>query len=133
LDKNCLRYAGAGHPPLLLCRASSGKAAKVIENGLVIGMFPEATYAALELPLEPGDRIVLYTDGIPEAANPAQQEFGVDRFMRFVENNKSLYADQFADAFLDEISRWMERSPEQGQQDDDITLLVIGRSTNLTA
>ena len=92
-------------------------------------MFPEATYEALELPLESGDRIALYTDGILEAANPAQEQFGADRFMRFMENNKSLRADQFADAFLDEISRWLEQPPEQGQQ-DDITLLVIGCSTN---
>jgi serine phosphatase RsbU (regulator of sigma subunit) len=129
LDNNCMRYAGAGHPPLLLCPASSGKAAKVVENGLILGLFPEATFEARELPLEPGDRIVLYTDGIPEAANPAQEEFGVDRFMRFMENNKSLSADQFADAFLDEISRWSQHSPDQGQQ-DDVTLLVIGRLDN---
>jgi serine phosphatase RsbU (regulator of sigma subunit) len=129
LDNNCMRYAGAGHPPLLLCPASSGKAAKVVENGLILGLFPEATFEARELPLEPGDRIVLYTDGIPEAANPAQEEFGVDRFMRFMENNKSLSADQFADAFLDEIARWSQHSPDQGQQ-DDVTLLVIGRLDN---
>jgi sigma-B regulation protein RsbU (phosphoserine phosphatase) len=131
LENNYMRYAGAGHPPLLLCRASSGKAAKVLENGLILGMFPEAAYEALELPLEPGDRIVLCTDGILEAANPAREEFGADRFMRFMENNKSLRADQFADAFLEEISRWLEQPPEQGQQ-DDITLLVIGRCSNPT-
>jgi hypothetical protein len=45
--------------------------------------------------------------------------------MRFMENNTSLRADQFADAFLRELSLWSELSPEQGQQ-DDITLLVIG-------
>jgi hypothetical protein len=45
--------------------------------------------------------------------------------MRFMENNTSLRADQFSDAFLRELSLWSEQSPEQGQQ-DDITLLVIG-------
>jgi serine phosphatase RsbU (regulator of sigma subunit) len=130
LEKNSMRYAGAGHPPLLLCRASTGKAAKVLENGLILGVFPEATYEALELPLEPGDRIALYTDGILEAANAAQEQFGADRFMSFMENNKSLRADQFADAFLGEISQWLEQSPEQGQQ-DDVTLLVIGICSNL--
>jgi serine phosphatase RsbU (regulator of sigma subunit) len=125
LKDNFMRYAGAGHPPLLLSRSSSGKAAKVLENGLVLGMFPEATYEALELPLEPGDRIVLCTDGIPEAPNRVLEEYGTDRLMRFMENNTSLRADQFADAFLHELSLWSEQSPEQGQQ-DDITLLVIG-------
>jgi serine phosphatase RsbU (regulator of sigma subunit) len=125
LKDKFMRYAGAGHPPLLLCRASSGKAAKVLENGLILGMFPEATYEALELPLEPGDRILLCTDGIPEAPNRAQEQYGTGRIMRFMENNTSLRADQFSDAFLRELSLWSEQSPEQGQQ-DDITLLVIG-------
>ena len=49
--------------------------------------------------------------------------------MRFMENNKSLRADQFADAFLEEISRWLEQPPEQGQQ-DDITLLVVDCCSN---
>jgi sigma-B regulation protein RsbU (phosphoserine phosphatase) len=124
LKDNFMRYAGAGHPPLLLCRSSSGKAAKVLENGLVLGMFPGATYETLELPLEPGDRIVLCTDGIPEAPNRVQEQYGTDRLMRFMENNTSLRADQFADTFLHELSLWSEQSSEQGQQ-DDITLLVI--------
>jgi serine phosphatase RsbU (regulator of sigma subunit) len=127
LEDNRMRYAGAGHPPMLLYRASSGKAEKVLENGLVLGMFKDAKYQALELSLEPGDRIVLYTDGILEAANLAEEQFGADRFMQFMENNKTQSADQFSDAFLAEISRWIGQSAEDGQQ-DDITLLVIGYS-----
>jgi sigma-B regulation protein RsbU (phosphoserine phosphatase) len=124
LEKNLLRYAGAGHPPVLQWRNSTGKTAKVLENGLVLGMVEEAVYEALEFPLEPGDRYVLYTDGILEAANPSAEEFGADRFMRFIENNKHLGADQFAQTFLAELSRWSRQTDEQGQQ-DDITLLVV--------
>jgi phosphoserine phosphatase RsbU/P len=125
LQNHFFRYAGAGHPPLLLSRASSCKASKVLENGLILGMFTEATYKSLELPLEPGDRMALYTDGILEATNSAQEQYGADRFMCFMEKNMSLRADQFADSFLQEISGWSEQSTERGQQ-DDITLLVIG-------
>ena len=124
LKDGFMSYAGAGHPPLLLSRASSGKATKVLENGLVLGMFPEATYEALQLPFESGDCFVLYTDGVLEAANRAQEQYGADRFLRFMENHIMLRADQFADAFLREISCWSEQSLAQGQQ-DDITLLVI--------
>jgi phosphoserine phosphatase RsbU/P len=129
LEKNLMRYAGAGHPPVLRWSSAAGKATAVTENGLVLGMFPEATFEAVEIPLDPGDRIALYTDGILEAANPAEEQFGKERFMRFMEKNSSLRADQFADAFLEEISRWVELPPEQGQQ-DDITLLVIGFKTD---
>jgi phosphoserine phosphatase RsbU/P len=125
LEKHSMRYAGAGHPPLLLFRASSGKAEKILENGLILGMFSEAEYAALEFPFQPGDRFVLYTDGILEAANQSDEQFGASRFMSFMENHKGLRSDQFADAFLDEISRWTGQGAEVGQQ-DDITLLVIG-------
>ena len=124
LEKSLMRYAGAGHPPVLQWRNSTGKTAKVLENGLVLGMIEDAIYEALEFPLEPGDRYVLYTDGVPEAANPSEEQFGVERLMRFIENNKHLGADQFVQTFLTELSRWSGQSAEQGQQ-DDITLLVV--------
>ena len=124
LEKNLMRYAGAGHPPVLQWRNSTGKTAKLLENGLVLGMVEEATYDALEFPLELGDRYVLYTDGVLEATNSAQEQFGADRFMRFIENHKHLVADQFSETFLTELSRWSNQTAEQGQQ-DDITLLVI--------
>ena len=124
LEKNLMRYAGAGHPPVLQWRNSTGKTAKLLENGLVLGMVEEATYDALEFPLELGDRYVLYTDGVLEAANSAREQFGTDRFMRFIENHKHLVADQFSETFLTELSRWSNQTAEQGQQ-DDITLLVI--------
>ena len=124
LEKNLMRYAGAGHPPVLQWRSSTGKTTQVMENGLVLGMFEEAVYTALELALEPGDRHILYTDGILEAANPAQETYGVDRFIEFMNVNNSLPADQFADTFLAEITNWTRQSADHGQQ-DDITLLLF--------
>jgi phosphoserine phosphatase RsbU/P len=124
LDKNFMRYAGAGHPPVLQWRNSSGKTTKILENGLILGMFDEAEYQAVEVPLEPGDRYVLYTDGVPEASNPAGEEFGFERLMQFIENNKGMAADQFVDALFAESSRWVGQTAEQGQQ-DDLTVLVV--------
>jgi phosphoserine phosphatase RsbU/P len=124
LEKNLMRYAGAGHPPVLQWRSSTGKTTQVLENGLVLGMLEEAVYTTLELALEPGDRHILYTDGILEAANPAQEMYGVDRFIEFMNVNKSLTADQFADTFLAEITNWTRQSADHGQQ-DDITLLLF--------
>jgi len=124
LEKNLMRYAGAGHPPVLQYRNSTGKTAKVLENGIVLGMIDEAAYETLELPLEPGDRHALYTDGIPEAANPEKELYGTDRFMRFMENHRALNAEQFADTFLSEIANWTGQPADQGQQ-DDITLLLF--------
>jgi phosphoserine phosphatase RsbU/P len=124
LEKNSMTYAGAGHPPLLHFRSSSGKASEVSENGLVLGQFPEETYSAVSLPLEFGDRCVLYTDGVLETSSPSDEEFGTARFMRLMESKHSLAAEQFIDALLDELSRWSGHPRGEGQQ-DDITVLAI--------
>jgi phosphoserine phosphatase RsbU/P len=124
LEKNSMTYAGAGHPPLLHWRSSSGKASEVSENGLVLGQFPEETYSAVSLPLEPGDRCVLYTDGVLETSSPSEEEFGTGRFMQLMESKHSLGAEQFIDALLDELSRWSGHPRGEGQQ-DDITVVVI--------
>jgi len=124
LEKNSMTYAGAGHPPLLHWRSSCGKASEVSENGLVLGQFPEETYSAVSLPLEPGDRCVLYTDGVLETSSPSDEEFGIGRFMQLMESKHKLGAEQFIDALLDELSRWSGHPRGEGQQ-DDITVLVI--------
>jgi serine phosphatase RsbU (regulator of sigma subunit) len=124
MERKLMTYAGAGHPPLLFSRKSTGKVSAVSENGLFLGMFPEATYSSLELPVQAEDRVVLYTDGIPETTSPSEQEFGTARFIEFMEKNQSLTVDQFADGLLDELSRWSEQPRGQGQQ-DDITVVTI--------
>ena len=123
LEKSQMRYAGAGHPPVMQFRRSTGKTNKLLENGLILGMFENATYETLQCPLRAGDRYVLYTDGIVEAASPAAELYGEDRFMRFIDDNQALGAEQFADALLDEVSQWSQPAC-QGQQ-DDITLLLF--------
>jgi phosphoserine phosphatase RsbU/P len=123
LEKTFLRYAGAGHPPVLRFRDSEGKTAQLLENGIVLGMIDDADYTALEIPLEPGDRHVLYTDGIPEAANASEEQYGFDRIMRYIDAHHAVPANQFADNFVAEIASWSNQS--MVGQKDDITLLVF--------
>jgi sigma-B regulation protein RsbU (phosphoserine phosphatase) len=124
MEKKSMSYAGAGHPPLLLWRASTGSATEVLQNGLLLGFCTEEAYPAVEFPVEPGDKVVLYTDGILEARSPSEQEFGIDLFKGFLESNHELAADTFADSVFDELSGWSEH-PKGQCQEDDITLLVI--------
>src|SRR5580765_4508977 len=124
LEKKLLTYAGAGHPPLLFLAGADGTAKEVLENGLFLGLFPEATYESLELPIKAGDRGLLYTDGIPETKNPTEVEFGTNRIKRFMETNQKLSGDRFTDLLIDDLSTWAERPRGQGQQ-DDITVLTI--------
>jgi len=121
--KGTLRYAGAGHPPLLLWSRSEGVRA-LEENGLFLGKFPQAAYSFVELPLKAGDWALLYTDGIPETTNPLQIEFGTDRFKHFLETERSTSADRFADRLLKELSQWSVRNSGE-DSDDDVTLVAI--------
>jgi serine phosphatase RsbU (regulator of sigma subunit) len=124
LEKQILSYAGAGHPPLLWWRKSTGYTGELMENGLMLGLFPEATYCALQVSVGSGDRIVLYTDGIAEAANESDEQFGTDRLKRFLEAKEGLCAQGFAESLLAGLSRWSADTAGQRQQ-DDITFLVI--------
>jgi phosphoserine phosphatase RsbU/P len=124
MERRTLTYAGAGHPPLLLWGPSREGVQDVIENGLFLGKFDFATYAAVEVPLLPGDRILLYTDGIPETENPAQVAFGDERFRQFLVASHSTPVDQFADELLADVSHWSERGPDE-DLDDDITMVAV--------
>jgi sigma-B regulation protein RsbU (phosphoserine phosphatase) len=124
MEKNSMSCASAGHPPLLLWRASGGCVSEVFENGLLLGQFPEATYSFVEVPLEHGDKAILYTDGILEARSPSRQEFGADLLKGFLESNHNHKARAFADMLLAEVTGWSEH-PKGNGQEDDMTLLVI--------
>jgi phosphoserine phosphatase RsbU/P len=124
MEENSIKYAGAGHPPLLLWRGSTKAACEVLENGLLLGFLPNAHYSVVEVRVEPGDKAVLYTDGILETRNPSKEEFGPDLFKVFLESNHDLKAENFADLVLDELTDWSENHKGNGQE-DDITLLVI--------
>jgi sigma-B regulation protein RsbU (phosphoserine phosphatase) len=123
-EKQTLRYAGAGHPPLILRSNSENTTSDFVENGLFLGFFPEATYTSVELPFKVGDWGVMYTDGIPESTNPSDEQFGIDRFKFFLQNNHELSADQFVDSFLAELSKWSD-SASGREPEDDITLLAF--------
>jgi serine phosphatase RsbU (regulator of sigma subunit) len=124
LEKRTFTYAGAGHPPLLLCRKSADCVQEVCENGLFLGKFDFATYTSVELPLSPGDRILLYTDGIPETENPDQVAFGDERFKQVLGDVHSRTADQFADHLLAELTRFSGLGPGE-ELNDDLTMVVV--------
>jgi serine phosphatase RsbU (regulator of sigma subunit) len=124
LGAKIIRYAGAGHPPLLVSNRANGEARSVEKNGFFLGMFPEAEYASLEMRLQPGDRYVLYTDGLPESKNVTGEEFGVVRCAQFMKSSAHLPAAALADDLLREIARWTARV-SGSIQEDDMTLLVL--------
>jgi sigma-B regulation protein RsbU (phosphoserine phosphatase) len=124
LDARIVHYAGAGHPPLLFSNRSNGKARSIEKNGLFLGMFLEAEYSSMEMQLLPGDRYVLYTDGLPESKNVTNEEFGIARCAQFIESHSHFSSGALADGLLREIARWTARA-SGSIQEDDMTIVVL--------
>lgn len=100
------------------CSSASGQVTRVEENGLMLAAFPDASYSTAVHKLEPGDRIVLYTDGILEAANSAGGFFGHDALSDVLIKTSGLSPSATADSIISSVRQW---SPKQ---DDDLTVLT---------
>ena len=121
LDKDGnLDYFNAGHPsPLLLRR---GKVTEIFTQGsFPVGLIPEAEYAAVRETLEPGDTLVLFSDGVTEAADPHEHMFGVPRLCELLVGQHDVPLDQLQKRVVDSV----ENFARGASQADDITLLFI--------
>jgi sigma-B regulation protein RsbU (phosphoserine phosphatase) len=116
VEARVITYAGAGHPPSLLFRRNGGEVVQLSENGLFIGPFPNATYSNILVPFQSGDKLLLYTDGIIEAAGPDGQEFGRERLEHLLHATKDLEPAEFVERLFQEIS-----TPAQ---QDDLTVVL---------
>jgi sigma-B regulation protein RsbU (phosphoserine phosphatase) len=113
-------FANAGHNPPFLFR-ENGEAEFIEKGGLPLGMFKETRYYEHFLSLESGETLVLYTDGITEAANEDDEEFGKDRLVECVRMGKELGARELIDLIHQEVTTF---TGSEGL-DDDGTLFII--------
>ena len=119
-EAGTLRYVSAGHNPALL-RRTSGAVEPIKATGVPIGMFPNATWREESLAIEHGDLLCVYSDGITEALDAADEEFGLERLTRL------LTADapgRVCDSVFDAVSAFAGGAPQY----DDQTLLLLRRS-----
>src|SRR5271169_1322505 len=97
-------YSAAGHPPLLHFRED--KLERIESNGLLLGVFPETDYPVCEIAIQPGDRFVLYTDGVIEPENAAGHSFGEHKLEQVIRYNQARSASEFLEQLLSEIRHW---------------------------
>ena len=115
-------YVMAGHPaPLVLPR--TGPAAPLQGRGLPIGMIEHATFDDHAVTLEPGDRLYFYTDGVIEALNPSEQEFGHGRLMTEIERLRGEPLRRGLEVIAEIVTDW-----SGGHLGDDVSLLAIERT-----
>jgi sigma-B regulation protein RsbU (phosphoserine phosphatase) len=119
-DRRRLFYGRAGHPPPLLRRAD-GCVHQLSEGGLAIGFVDGVAYESTSIAIGPGDRVVLYTDGVLEATNPLGEFFGDSRFGQVVADDGRKDPEAFADHVVQELRRWTAGASLQ----DDATLVVV--------
>ncbi|MDX1429786.1 MAG: PP2C family protein-serine/threonine phosphatase [Rhodothermales bacterium] len=122
-DRECLRYASAGHNPALMWRSADGRVDRMGPTGPAVGLVHEPDYVSKVIRFAPGDLLVMYTDGVTETRDENGLEFGVSGIEAVVRERNSRSAVELVDDV-----RSMVEDHSGGQANDDTTLLVIKRS-----
>ena len=116
-----MHFANAGHNPPLIKRANGEFEYLRTRAGFVLAGMEGVRYRAGELVLSPGDRLFLYTDGVPEAPSTENKLYGEDRLLAFMNQNASAEATEFLPALKANIDEFVGEAP----QFDDITMLMF--------
>jgi sigma-B regulation protein RsbU (phosphoserine phosphatase) len=118
-DESTLTFANAGHYPPILIRAD-GSVERLAIGGAVLGVFPEGGYEQGSVALRHGDRIVLYTDGITDVCNAADEEFGDGRLVDLAVTNRACSAPALQARLATAVDAFSD-----GRFQDDATLIVM--------
>jgi predicted permease len=124
-----LRYVNAGHNAPYLLRAGRASAAdpasaeieQLSVGGTVVGMFPDMGYEEATVELYPGDVLFAFTDGVPEAHNPQNEEFSEERLQQLLRETAHLPADEISARISAEMNDWIR----DAEQYDDLTFIVM--------
>ena len=119
-DNGTLRYVSAGHNPALLKRAS-GEIEQLKATGVPLGMFPHSSWKEETVTLERGDLLCVYTDGVSEALDAADEEFGLDRLSRLL--IPAATTEEICRSVFDAVENFAADVPQY----DDQTLLLVRR------
>lgn len=119
-----LAYSNAGHnPPYLVRPGKQVIIQELIRTGIPIGVQEGATWNKAFVQLQPGDRLLLYTDGIPEADNGKGEYLTTGPMLEAAKENPDLSAEELQDRILQDLSDFVGNAP----QSDDITLMILAR------
>lgn len=117
-----VEIGNAGHCPPILLR--DGRARIVETGGLPVGLFCNTSYTTHRIELEPGEHLILYTDGVTEATNAEGEEYGLDRFQEALTRAWRQTAEDVAEGAVADLRRFAGR----GRRLDDLTILALRRA-----
>lgn len=117
-----IHYSNAGHDwPFLIAKDNSIQRLKT--GGLMIGLIEQAAYQDVEVPIQIGDTLVIQSDGVSEAMNNNNEQFGEERLQKLLLENKNRTAEEIIDITISEVRKHAGTHP----QSDDITMMVVKR------
>ncbi len=118
-----LSYANGGHNSPVIVHPSGETTVLPVTGGIALGVMPEFEFAQNKIELEPGDTLVLYTDGVTEAMNESGEEYGMDRLREILAAAPSKDAEHITNEIFQSIREFAGEAP----QSDDITCLTLHR------
>ncbi len=121
LPEKTLSYVNAGHNPPMIFNGKNEDIKELKTRGMALGVLEEAEFQEKEIKLERNDLILFYTDGVTEAINEREEQFGEKRLLELLKENTSLSTQKLTDKIIREVNEF-----SRGQtQFDDITLMVL--------
>jgi sigma-B regulation protein RsbU (phosphoserine phosphatase) len=123
IDNRLIRYANAGHPPPLLYKRRQHACLRLDAEGLIVGVNQQVNFEEKSLPIEPGDIILFYTDGLIEAENGIGEFFGIDRVESLLIEHCEDAPDMLINAYLMRLKQFCQTDSFK----DDVTMMVFKR------
>ena len=120
-EKNELVYSNAGHNPALHVKAANGEMKMLKNTGMPLGLFDDQDWQQRKIQLDPGDLVVMYTDGVTDAQNPLYELYGVERFTNTIEANRKCSPADLEKLVLADIDRFLDGAP----QPDDMAMVIL--------
>ncbi|HEX3820887.1 MAG TPA: PP2C family protein-serine/threonine phosphatase, partial [Candidatus Sulfotelmatobacter sp.] len=118
--RRALDYINAGHNNPILRRAD-GRIERLDVGGLPFGIMPEAPYQPASVTLAPGDWLIIFTDGLVEAENARQEEYGEARLLAAIEAAQATDPDEMLKRLMAELDLFVGQTP----QHDDVTCMLL--------
>jgi sigma-B regulation protein RsbU (phosphoserine phosphatase) len=119
IPTHTLAFSNAGHNPPLLVR-DNGECVRLEAGGSVLGAFPNAPFAQQEIQLHPGDRLLLFTDGLTEACDENGEQFGEQQLIDLLQTHRRESADDLKQLLLNSAAQFCDHNFR-----DDAALMVI--------